>query len=76
VAGGAPSGARSEYLVALPGAKRRRLWLGFELEEFVGASGISLPTLRKAERGEPVREGTAIKIARALDTTVEELSRG
>lgn len=42
------------------------------------AAGLSEPPVRKAERGEPVTERTAHKIARALDTTVEELgtSRG
>lgn len=63
-------------LIALSGSRvrERRVWLALEVEPFCELADISHPTLGKVERGEPVREATAFKIARALDTTIEELS--
>lgn len=65
---------RAFHRVSIPGARRRRLWLGISQERVVRQSKLSRPTVSKVERGEPVKYSTAQAIAAALDTTVEELA--
>lgn len=68
------SAARAFRLVAIPKTRSQRLWVGVSQQEIAEETDLSVATIGKAERGEPVRQSTALKIAVALDTTVEDLT--
>ena len=53
--------------------KQVRLRRKMTLEDLSAASGIPISTLSDIERGAEPRVSTAIRIAKALKTTVEQL---
>lgn len=46
---------------------------GLTRNALAAAAGVSIGTAIKAEKGKPIREGSAYKIAKALETDVSEL---
>lgn len=46
---------------------------GFTSNVLAANAGVSIGTVRAAENGQPIREGSAYKIAKALGVVVTEL---
>ena len=53
--------------------KRARLGAGFSLQALSAASGLAVPTIRRAENGVSISELSAFKLAQELDQDPEEL---
>ncbi len=53
--------------------KLARLERGWTVRQLAAASGVSSPSISRAESGKEPSLGTALRLARALDVPIDEL---